>query len=159
MVLANPRVLTYKDETVKGNAAWWKHSGLNHVKLVTIHPTLLGGVPVDDLQAKLDFLSRVVGMSNEDLNKAGVLFAYRLDGRLRTRYFYALQKHQLGGCYGISTLMNATDAAFVAMMQGGTVNDRASEAEVARYREHVASAEFVAWRTEQEARMLQRSTA
>ena len=153
MVLTNSRVLTYKDETVKESSVWWKHSGLDHLKIVTAMPSLLGGVPVD-LQAKLDFLRRVAGMSNEDLNHAASLFGLSLDGRLRTRYFYALQNDRLGGRYGISTLMNATDATFVAMMQGGTTRDRASEAEVARYREEVASAEFVAWSREQEERLV-----
>ena len=77
---------------------------------------------------------------------------------MRPRYFNALQKQKLGGRHCMNTLMCATDAAFVPMMHGGTVNNRASEAEVARYREHVASAEFVAWRKEEEARILQRST-
>ena len=50
--------------------------------------------------------------------------------------------------------MQRTDATFVAMMQGGTTSDRASEADVERYRKHVVSAEFVAWCKEQEARIL-----
>ena len=151
MVLAQPRVLDYMEETVKEHAAWWKQTGLDHVKLVTALPTLLGGVPVEDLQAKLEFLSRVVGMSTDDLNKAGVLFTCSLDGRLRARYYYALHKQMLGERFGISTLMQVVDAAFVAMMQGGACTDRASDAEIKRYREEVASAEFVAWREQQEA--------
>ena len=159
MVLAQPSVLALKEETVKESAAWWKQSGLDHVKIATAYPNLFGVKSVKELQAKLDFLSRVAGMSNDDLNNAGVLFGLDLDGRLRMRYFYALQKHQLGRRYGMNSLMKATDAAFVAMMQGGTMRDRASEAEVARYLEHVASAEFMAWSKEQEARILQRTTS
>ena len=156
-LLKEPRVLNFKEETVKESAALWKHSGLDHVKIVTGYPTLLGRAPAD-LQAKLNFLRHVAGMSNEDLNNAGHLLTRSLDIRLRARYFYALQKQQLGGRYGINTLMKETDTTFLAMMQGGTVKDRASAAKVARYREPVASAEFVAWCKEQEARMLQRST-
>ena len=156
MVLKQPRVLMYKDETVKETAAWWKQSGLDHVKIVTAIPTLLGVCSVEELQAKLDFLRHVAGMSYEDLNNAGALCTHSLDGRLRPRYFYALQKQQLGGRHGISTLMKATDAQFVAIMQGGTSRDRATEAEVASFREHVASPEFAAWSKEQEARILRR---
>ena len=47
-----------------------------------------------------------------------------------------------------------TDAIFLAMVQGGTTKDRASEAEVARYRKLVTSAKFVAWRERLEARAL-----
>ena len=153
LVLAHPRVLTFRDETVKESAAWWKHSGLDDVKIITTNTSLIGRAPAD-LQAKLDFLRHVAGVSNEALNKAVTLFTLSLDGRLRPRYFYALQKHQLGGRYGINTMMKETDATFLAMMQGGTTRERASEAEVARYREHVASAEFVAWSKEQEARLM-----
>jgi hypothetical protein len=156
MVLASPDVLNYKEETVKAHAAWWQQTGLDHVKLVTIQPTLLGGVSVKELQAKLDFLSHVAGMSKEDLNKAPLLFACSLDGRLRARYFYALQKKRLTQFTSTHTMMKVTDAAFLAMVQGGTTRDRTSEAEVARYRKLVTSAKFAAWRERQEAHILRR---
>ena len=154
MVLAHPPVLNFQEETVKERAAWWKQSGLDHVKLVTTTPTLLGGVSVEELQAKLDFLRRVAGMSIDDLNNAGSLFTRSLDGRLRTRYFYTLQKHRLARFGSMNTMMQVTDAVFLAMMQGGPCTDRASKAEVARYQKLVASAGFVAWRERQEAHIL-----
>ena len=157
MVLRYPAVLNYKVDTVKEHAAWWQQTGLDHVKLVTTHPTLLGGVSVKELQTKLDFLSHVAGMSNEDLNKAGPLLTYSLDGRLRARYFYALLKHRLAR-FG-STMMQVTDAGFLAMVQGGTKRDRASEAEVAYYQKLVTSAKFAAWRERQEARLRARVRA
>ena len=97
-------------------------------------------------------------MSNEDLNKAGPLFARSLDGRLRTRYFYALQKHRLARFGTMNTMMQKTDATYLAMMQGGPCTDRASKAEVARYQKLVASAGFVAWRERQEARLVRSSS-
>ena len=152
MVLKEPRVLTYKDETVKEHAAWWQQTGLDHVKLVTTQPGLLGKCPVKEMQAKLNFLSHVAGMSKEDLNKAPSLFGRSLDGRLRARYFYALQKNRLARFRSMNTMMGETDATFLAMVQGGTARrDRASEAEVARYRKLVTSAKFAAWRERQEA--------
>ena len=158
LMLEQPTVLHFKEERVKENAAWWQQTGLDHVKLITTYPTLLGGASVEELQARLDFLRRVAGMSIADLNNAHSLFGLDFDGRVRPRFFYALQKDRLGRRHGINTLMRATDAAFVAMMQGGSSRDRASEAEVARYQKLVASAKFVAWGKEQEARILQRQT-
>ena len=154
MVLTNSRVLNYQEETVKEHAAWWKQTGLDHVKLVTANPTLLG-VSVKELQAKLDFLRRVAGMSNDDLNKAGSLFARSLDGRLRPRYFYALLKGPVYRC-SMSTLMLEADPSYVAYALGRGNGRRkpASKAELARYREEVASPEFVAWREAQEAKLL-----
>ena len=140
---------------MREHAAWWKQSGLDHVKLVTMHPTLLGSPKATELQTKLDFLSRIAGMCNEDLNKSGSLFYRSLDGRLRARYFYALQKHRLLARFrSMNTMMKETDATFLAMMQGGSCYDRASKAEVARYQKLVASAKFVAWRERQEARLM-----
>jgi hypothetical protein len=49
-------------------------------------------------------------------------------------------------------MMNATDATFLAMVQGRPKTDRASKGEVARYQKLVTSAGFVAWRERQEAR-------
>ena len=153
MVLVKSDVLRFKEETVKEHAAWWQ-TGLDHVKIVTALPTLLGSPKPTELQARLGFLSRVAGMSNEGLNKAGSLLLLSLHGRLRARYFYALQKHRLARFGTINTMMQVTDATFLAMMQGGPNTDRASKAEVARYQKLVASAGFVAWRERQEARIV-----
>ena len=155
MVLKGSTVLHYKEETVREHDAWWKQSGLDHVKLVTSHPTLLGVVSVDELQAKLDFL-RLVGMSTAELNNAGSLFGLSLDGRLRARYFYTVREGKLERFGSINTMMQKKDSIFLAMMQGrpSTTKELASEHEVAHYRELVASAEFVGWLEEQEALLL-----
>jgi hypothetical protein len=154
MVLDHPSVLHYKEETVIEHAAWWwKQTGLDHVKIVTSTPTLLGGVPVVDLHAKLDFLRIVVGMSTAELNNANTLLTRSLDGFLRPRYFYALQEGKLARFGTINTMMQVKDSIFLAMLQGRPSNTKelASDAELALYREQVASDEFVAWREEQEA--------
>ena len=158
MVLKEPRVLSYKEETVREHDAWWTQTGLDHVKLVTSHPTLLGGVSVEALQAKLDFLSCVAGMITAELNRAANLFTNSLNDRLRARYFYALLKGRLARFGSMSTMFGVTDTSFLAMLHGQTRGlaraAGASELEVARYKEHVASAEFVAWRQEQESLLL-----
>jgi hypothetical protein len=154
MVLTEPRVLNYKEETVREHDAWWKQTGLDHVKIVSSAPTLLGGVPVEDLQAKLDFLRIVVGMSTAELNKAGTLFGRSLDDRLRARYFYALLKGRLARFTSMHTMFKETDATFLAMLQNQPYGTRASELEVARYDKLVKSAKFVAWRERQEAQRM-----
>ena len=158
MVLEEPRVLHYKDETVREHVAWWKQSGLDHVKILRRHQNLLGSPPTSDLQARLDFVSRVAGMSTADLNKTGPLFHYRLNERLRARYFYALQEGKLADFTSMSTMLAETDAIFLAMLQGLSNKEaranKASDEEVARYKKQVVSAEFVAWREEQEPRIL-----
>jgi hypothetical protein len=155
MVLDQPRVLNFKDETVREHAAWWKQTGLDHIKIVTSLPTLLGGATVVELQARLDFLRIVVGMSTADLNNAPSLFANSLDDRLRARYFYALLKGRLARFTSMSTMFKTTDAAFLAMLQGESSRGRASELDVARYDKLVKSAKFVSWRERQEAQRMQ----
>jgi hypothetical protein len=156
MVLKASRVLNYKDETVREHVAWWKQSGLDHVKLVSAQPNLLGVAPVDELQAKLDFLRCVAGMSPAELNNAASLFTRDLDGRLRARYFYTLQEDKLARFGSINTMMQVKDSTFLAMLQGRSsiTKELASEPEVARYKQQVASAEFVVWRERQEALLL-----
>ena len=155
MVLKASRVLNYKEESVKEHAAWWKQTGLDHLKMVKAHPDLLGAPTTAVLQAKLDFLSIVVGMSTAELNKAGSLFTRSLDKRLRARYFFALLKGRLARFTSMDTMMIMTDATFLAMLEGRSskTKELASDLEVERYQEHVASAEFVAWREEKELRM------
>jgi hypothetical protein len=152
MVLKQSRVLNYTQETVREHAAWWKQTGLDHVKIVTSLPTLLGGVPVEDLQARLDFL-RLTGMSTAQLNNAGSLFHLRLDDRLRARYFFALLKGRLARFTSMNTMFAETDTSFLAMLQGQSVRSRVSELEVARYKKLTTSAKFVAWRERQEAQL------
>ena len=146
MGLAQPRVLNYEEQTVREHAAWWKQTGLDYMKLVSTLPTLLGGVSVDELQARLVFLSRVAGMSAEQLNNAHALFTLRLDGRLRTRYFYALLTGKLGHFTSMNTMFKETDATFLAMLQGHASTHRASELEVKRYEKLTTSAKFIEWR-------------
>jgi hypothetical protein len=154
MVLTEPRVLNFKEETVREHDAWWKQTGLDHVKILTANPNRLGAPTTAALQANLDFLRCVAGMSTADLNNAGSLIHRSLNDRLRARYFYALLKGRLTRFTSKSTLMAVTDATFLAMLQGQSSKGRASELEVALYREQVASPEFVAWREEQEALLL-----
>ena len=158
MVLTHTASVHSNEETVKASAAWWQEcSGLDHAKVITARPTLLGAVSaVQELQNKLDFLRDVVGMSNAQLNNAGSLFSLSLDGRLRRRYFYARQMDKLGGKYSFSTLALESDASFLAMLQGRPrprTTGIASAAEVADYKKHVTSAEFVAYCKEEEARL------
>jgi hypothetical protein len=81
MVLREPRVLTYKEETVKEAAAWWKRTGLDHVKIVTAYPHLLGLCSVKEMQAKLDFLSEARGGHERQGLEQGVFAIYTQLGR------------------------------------------------------------------------------
>ena len=158
MVLKASGVLHYKEETVREHDAWWRQTGLDHVKILTAHPNRLGAPATAELQARLDFLDRVGGMSTADLNTAGSLFGRSLDGRLRARYFYALLKGRLGRFTSKNTMFKETDASFLAMLQGQPCTARASELEVARYQKLTTSAKFVAWREQQEAQLMTGST-
>jgi hypothetical protein len=92
---------------------------------------------------------------NKNAELAAPLFKYRLDERLRARYFYALQEGKLADFTSMSTMLAETDATFLAMLQGLSSTaaraNKASDREVASYKKQVVSAEFVAWREQQEA--------
>ncbi len=153
MVLKESRVLSSTEECVREHDAWWKQTGLDHLKIVEAHPDLLGAPTTLELQAKLDFL-RLAGMSIAQLNNAHGLFTLSLDDRLRARYFYARLKGRLARFTSMNTMLKETDATFLAMLQRQTSRGRASELEVARYDKLTTSAKFVAWRERQEARIL-----
>jgi len=174
MALAHTTVIDYGDDCVRAHAAWWRQSGLDHLKIVAMQPTLLGGVAIEELQAKLDFLIRVVGMSTAELNNASSLFGRKLNERLRARYFYARLKGKLAcvlapkrdnraACLhvltqarcpfclcrrfgSINTMMQPRDEIFLAMLQGRplTTKELASDDEVARYKRLIASERFLA---------------
>ena len=100
---------------------------------------------------KLDFFRDVAHMSDDDLNNAAALFTMSLDGRLRPRFFYALRMGT-AQLYSVNTLMNLADPGFVAHALGRSGRLLpASAAEVASYKQTVASAEFIAWSQREEA--------
>lgn len=156
-VAAYPFLLNLKEETLLDHAAWWRQTGLDYKKILTAHPALLTRSSDDShkhLQAKFDFLCFVAGMSVEEMNKAGVLFCMSLEERLRPRFFYA---RLLGDAYtcSMSTLLGEVDASYLAFAHGrinGRVN-RASAAELARYKRRIESPRFAAWCAGVEARI------
>jgi hypothetical protein len=89
-------------------------------------------------------------MSDNDLNKAARLFASSLDECVRPRLFYALRKGTAER-YSMLTLVTKGLPVFVAYALGRRGTEPASAAEVASYKETVASAEFIAWREREEA--------
>ena len=156
MVLVNSAVLNYKEETVREHDAWWKQTGLDYVKILTHHPNRLGAPSTTKLQAALDFLSDVVGLSTTDLNNSGALLHRSLERRLRARYFYTRLKGRQTRFGTINTMMQVKESIFLAMLQGrpSTTQELASDLEVARYQKLVTSAKFVAWRERQEAQLI-----
>jgi len=147
MVLTEPRVLNYKEETVREHAAWWKQTGLDHVKMVSRMPTLLGGVSVVELQAKLDFLSDVAWLSTDDLNNGGPFFQASLDNKLRPRFFYAW-KHGALERNKLSSLTFCSSAVYLRKVH--QLDAPADEDAVTRFKETVASADFQAWAAQEE---------
>jgi len=154
MVLASSTVLNFKDEKVIDHAVWWQQTGLDHLKVIAFHPTLLGVCSTSELQAKLDFLRRMVGMSNAELNNAHSLLGMSLERRLRARFFYALQQQKLDRFRSFNTMFKEKDAVFLAMIQGrpSTTEELASDAEVQCYKEVVSSPAFLEWAAQEEAR-------
>jgi hypothetical protein len=147
MVLKEPRVLSYTEECVRERDAWWKQSGLDHVKIVEAHPTLLGGSSTMELQEKLSFLRDVAGLSTDDLNLAAPILAYSLDKKLRPRFFYAW-KHGALERNKLSSLTFCSDALYLRKVH--QLDAPASEDEVDLFKEMIASADFLAWAAQQE---------
>jgi hypothetical protein len=149
MVLTEPRVLNYTDETVRERDAWWKQSGLDHVKLVEAQPTLLGSASTTELQAKLSFLRDVAGLNKDDLNHAAPFLAYSLDKTLRPRFYYGL-KHGALERYKLSTLTFCSVATYLRKVH--QLDAPADDDAVDLYKETIASADFLAWAAQEEAR-------
>ena len=147
MVLAQSRVLNFKEETVIESAAWWKQSGLDHVKIAGTNPMLLGGVSTEELQARLSYLRDIARLSVDDLNLGGPFFSCSLDKTLRPRFFYAC-KHGALERYKLSTLTFCSAARYLRMVH--RLDALADEDAVKRYKETVASADFMAWAAQQE---------
>jgi hypothetical protein len=153
-VMQQPILLGFAASTLQERAAWWRQTGLDYKKILSAQPALLersSKLSHKHLQAKLDFFRDVARMTVDALNKAPALFSLSLDGRFRPRFFYAL-RNGTADRYSMGTLMNPADPIFVAYALGRNgLRSPASAAEVASYKETVASAEFIAWREREEA--------
>jgi hypothetical protein len=147
MVLIEPRVLNFKEESVRKCNAWWKQTGLDHLKINARYPTLLAGVPVEELQAKLSFLRDVARLSVEDLNRGGPFLQASLDKKLRPRFFYALENGAFERSK-LSTLCFCSDALFLRKVH--QLDALASNDEVDAYKETIASPGFRARMAAQE---------
>ena len=162
-IASQPFLLGFTTTALMQQATWWQHTGLDYKKVLTSYPSLLGmggnrRTPAQQLhaklQAKLEFLHDVVGMSLEALSKAGVLFGLDLDGRLRPRYFYARLWGSKYSCT-MTTLMLETDPSYVAYVLGrrNCRRIKATPEEVARYTTRLRSPLFQAWCAELEIRL------
>ena len=120
------------------HAAWWKQAGLDHMKVVTSYPALLG-VSVEELQAKLSFLRDVARLSVADLNRGGPLFQASLDKKLRPRFFYALENGAFERSK-LSTLCFCSDALFLRKVH--QLDAPASKDEVDAYKATISSPDF-----------------
>jgi hypothetical protein len=147
MVLKASAVLHYKEETIREHAAWWKQTGLDHLKIVETHPDLLGSSSTMELQEKLSFLRDVAGLNKDDLNHAAPFLSYSLDKTLRPRFFYAC-KHGALERNKLSSLTFCSVALYLRKVH--QLDAPASEDEVDLFKETIASADFLAWAAQQE---------
>ena len=157
MVLTQPSVLSFAAETVIEHADWWWRTGLDHVTMLTTHPTLLGSCAIAELQPKLDFLRSVAKLSDGDLNHSPTLFSASLEDTLRPRFFYALQHGALEP-YQSSTflrLMYCSSERFLRRVHGHRLRlgEAASAEEVERFKETVSSPPFMEWAAREEERI------
>jgi phage portal protein BeeE len=156
MVLKASTVLNFKAETVREHDAWWKQTGLDHVKIITMNPTLLGVAPVEALQEKLNFLRDVSWLSTDDLNNGGPFFQASLDNKLRPRFFYAW-KHGALERNKLSSLTFCSSAVYLRKVH--QLDAPADEDAVTRFKETVASADFQAWAAQEEEARRQASSS
>ena len=140
------QLLGASEDTLHAGAEWLQSQGLDLKRMMKSHPHLLRWSP-EQLLAKLDFMCTVVGLAKADIQP--VFLTFSLEGRLRPRYFYARQRGVLDH-YAFGTLMIGSDATFVKMANSLPRGTPATAREVAAYREHIASPEFIAYMGEQE---------
>ena len=140
-------LLNASDDKLRKGAEWLRSHGLDVKRMLKHHPELLASISAEVLLAKLDFVCTVAGVAKADIQP--VFLALSLEGRMRLRYFYALQRG-VADRYTFSTLMNVSDAALVKRVNSLPKGTPATAEEVAAYKAHVASPEFRAYMDEQE---------
>jgi hypothetical protein len=114
--------------------------------VISNHPQVLN-LSANTLDGKLQWLLHVAGCCAADLQSNTVLLTFSLPGRMRPRFFLAMQLGVLGRCK-VATLMAPKDAAFLAERLRGT--PAASWSEEA-YKQHIASPEFLSYVDSEEA--------
>ena len=138
-------LLSSSDDKLRKGAEWLQSQGLDVKRVLKHHPQLLTNVSAEVLLAKLDFMRSVTGLATADIQSSFLI--YSLEGRMRLRYFCALQRG-VADRYPFSTLMQLSDASFLKIIDG--LDEPANPEEVAAYKAHIASPEFVAYMDEQE---------
>ena len=143
-IARNFAFLNLTEASLRSRVLWLQSQGLDVKRMLSANPMVL--MPsADALSPKLDFVRSVVGLDTSAISAR--FLAASLDGVLRPRYFYALQRGVLER-YTLSSLVHHSTAALLKMLH--RLERAATANEVAAYTAHIASPAFSAYMVEQE---------
>ncbi len=161
---------------VEAKAALLREFGMDAGAVLNMQPGVVN-LALDNLRLKLTFFRDVAGCNAEQLRRMPVALQYSLDERIRPRFFLAQQQRvrvrttcdpvqdtKLSGMssakkrrstrllegVSLSTLLQRTDAAYLALLEGSP----AAGWSVAQYKAHTQSAAFKSWAAAREAELL-----
>jgi hypothetical protein len=137
-LLRFPNLLGLSSERLHATAAVLCRHGLDTGDVIRKHPHVLG-LRADALEAKLRWLLHVACCTPAYLQKNSILLTLSLHGRMRPRFFIAMQLGVLGRSK-FEPLMHPADAVFLKRQLRGTP---AASCSVEAYKQHIASPEFV----------------
>ena len=143
-IARNFAFLSYAEDTLRSSVQWLQSQGLDVKRILSLNPTVIT-VSAKVLSPKLDFMRSVAGLGTSAIS--GRLLIASLDGVLRPRYFYALQRGVLER-YTLGSLVHHSTAALLKMLH--RLGRAATADEVAAYTAHIASPAFRAYVVEQE---------
>ena len=136
--------LGFAEDRLRKRVQWLQSQGLDVKRILSSNPTVVM-ISAKALSPKLDFMRSVVGLDTSAITAR--LLKASLDGVLRARYFYALQRGVLER-YALVSLVPCSDATFIKSIH--RLKTTASASEVAAYTAHIASPAFCAYMDEQE---------
>ena len=143
--------LGFAEDRLRKRVQWLQSQGLDVKRILSSNPTVVM-ISAKALSPKLDFMRSVVGLDTSAIS--GRLLKASLDGVLRPRYFYVLQRGVMER-YALGSLVHQSTAALLKMLH--RLGRAATADEVAAYTAHIASPAFHAYMDEQEQQIRARS--
>jgi mTERF domain-containing protein len=111
IVKRRPAVFGSCESTLRTCIHFFDGTGLDTKRILDSHPTVLGRNPHRSLRPIIDFITKDMGRTLEEINRNPACLTYSLEKRIKPRYRYMLE-HGRRQDYKLSTLFSPTDERF-----------------------------------------------
>jgi len=112
LIHRSSKVLTFSKDAIRSSIEFLKGNGLDAMRILGTQPTLMGSHTNRRLRPMIEFITKDMGRSHEEINRCPRCLTASLEQRLKPRYRYTVLYGKRKD-YSLNTFTAATDKNFV----------------------------------------------